>query len=500
MARRRDPLPGSTAYEYVRHRRVSSLNLKNAPMGATHVATCPQGFKWFIGLEVRDPCPGGAPDHWWWIQPSNQYGTGYAHCSLFQDGCTLEPLKEDMFVLLPSLVDGPMPVMPKHDDELLLYIDNNKDAFDNVLRFMHGERDTKLDLLVTKLRSHLYDQLMGPVLAASHGTHSADAEFIRTALQELLDTTEPYARSYIYWDSVMQHYRNKLKECGPPSDKPKPESLVKQTRYGSKPVEKSVRSTKANGKRKLNDTVVKAFANILFDTVGCLAILPTSLGRELYLAVKDVMEDYGGKYQTNRSAFKFPNKGSMIRMQTEVAGGESHNQKSKHQAFYTPPAVVHEMLKLAQVKKLEIALEPSAGYGAIARALRDAGAIVTCVETSYDAAEYLRKDGFPTKHCNFLTVSSDDLMTKPSVIVMNPPFTKAQDATHVRHAWMLLKPGGRLVSVVSKAAETNSRKEYRELRKLVKEHGEFVDLRAGSFRESGTSVSTSLVVLRKPKE
>ena len=500
MARRRDPIPGSPEYEYLRHRRVRSLNLMNAPMGATHVATCPQGFKWFIRLEVREPRPDGAPDHWWWIQPSNQYGTGYAHCSLFLGGCTLEPLKEDMFVLLTSLVDGPMPVMPRHDDELLLYIDNNKDAFDNVLRFMYGERDTELDLLVPKLRSHLYDQLMGPVLAASHGTNSADAEFIRTALQELLDTTEPYARSYIYWDSVMQHYRNKLKECGPPPDKPKPESLVKQTRYSSKPVKKSVKATKANGKRKLNATIVKAFANILFDTVGCLAILPTNLGRELYLAVKDVMEDYGGKYQMNRSAFKFPDKGSMIRMQSEVAGGVANNQKAKHQAFYTPPAIVNQMMDLAKVKKLEKALEPSAGYGNIARALRDAGAIVSCIELSYDAVEYLTKEGFPTKHCDFLAVSSDDLMTRPSVIVMNPPFTQAQDATHVQRAWELLKPGGRLVSVVGGAAKTNSHKQYQALRALVKEHGRFVDLPPASFKESGTTVSTCLVFLKKPRK
>lgn len=89
------PKPGTPAYERWRHHRTRSLNLTSPPPTATHVATCPQGFKWFVKLELRDPPLEDAPDYVWWIQPSDQYGTGYHHVGLYQGGCTLEPLKGD---------------------------------------------------------------------------------------------------------------------------------------------------------------------------------------------------------------------------------------------------------------------------------------------------------------------------------------------------------------------------------------------------------------------
>ncbi|HHK0428589.1 TPA: methyltransferase, partial [Pseudomonas aeruginosa] len=43
-------------------------------------------------------------------------------------------------------------------------------------------------------------------------------------------------------------------------------------------------------------------------------------------------------------------------------------------------------------------------------------------------------------------------------IVMNPPFSKGRDIQHVQHAYSLLKPGGRLVAIMSEGAFFQSNK------------------------------------------
>ncbi len=83
-------------------------------------------------------------------------------------------------------------------------------------------------------------------------------------------------------------------------------------------------------------------------------------------------------------------------------------------------------------------------------------------------------------------------------IVMNPPFEKGQDVGHVIHAYELLKPGGRLVSIMSPAIKFNQQRKYTEFRQFLEEHnGWYEDLPADAFKESGTGVQTVLVVLDK---
>ena len=74
---------------------------------------------------------------------------------------------------------------------------------------------------------------------------------------------------------------------------------------------------------------------------------------------------------------------------------------------------------------------------------------------------------------------------------MNPPFANAEDIKHIRHALHMLKPGGRLVAICA-----NGPRQQEALRPLVDESGgEWEDLPAGTFRESGTNVSTALITI-----
>lgn len=113
--------------------------------------------------------------------------------------------------------------------------------------------------------------------------------------------------------------------------------------------------------------------------------------------------------------------------------------------FPTPPAIISRMLELAEIAPEHFVLEPSCGKGDIVDAVRahHPAARVCAIERNLALAEVLAAKG--------LDVEFGDFLEHPGAydrIVMNPPFEEGADMEHVRHAFSLLKPGGRLVSVV----------------------------------------------------
>lgn len=105
-------------------------------------------------------------------------------------------------------------------------------------------------------------------------------------------------------------------------------------------------------------------------------------------------------------------------------------------------------------------LEPSAGDGALARAVHSAANIyhdgktgeldrssteraknfeLDCIELSSDFRAKLKKDGFRVVHDNFLTFRPT---TKYAAIVMNPPFSTG--AAHLLKALDVMKDGGKI--------------------------------------------------------
>lgn len=111
--------------------------------------------------------------------------------------------------------------------------------------------------------------------------------------------------------------------------------------------------------------------------------------------------------------------------------------------WYTPPAlsqrIVHWALKPFGdcndvLTKLRV-LEPSAGRGALASALRPHVRSVTCVEIDPVNVEYLASHGFSVYQEDFLDFDVDD--RRFSLAVMNPPFEDGQAEQHVLHALAL---------------------------------------------------------------
>lgn len=124
-------------------------------------------------------------------------------------------------------------------------------------------------------------------------------------------------------------------------------------------------------------------------------------------------------------------------------------------------------------------LEPSAGDGALARAIHQAAGIyhdsktgevcrdsvekaksfdLDCVELSSDFRAKLKKDGFRVVHDNFLTFRPT---TKYAAVIMNPPFSEG--ARHLLKALDIMRDGGKVRCILN--AETlrnpctNERKE-----------------------------------------
>jgi 16S rRNA G1207 methylase RsmC len=87
---------------------------------------------------------------------------------------------------------------------------------------------------------------------------------------------------------------------------------------------------------------------------------------------------------------------------------------------------------------------------------------------------------------DFLEMGTDRLGTFDSII-MNPPFKMGTDIRHVRHAAAMLRPAGRLVSLVANGP--------RQREKLMPIATEWIDLPAGSFASEGTGVNAAMVVI-----
>lgn len=165
--------------------------------------------------------------------------------------------------------------------------------------------------------------------------------------------------------------------------------------------------------------------------------------------------------------------------------------------FPTPQSLAERMAKMAEVKAGMTVLEPSAGTGRIADALKAAGANVETVEMQSRLRDILQKKGHTVVDHDFTTM---DTAKKYDRIVMNPPFEKGQDMAHVKRAYEMLKPGGKIVAIMGEGAFFRGDKKATEFRSWLEGRGVSEKLPEGTFKESNTGVNTRLVTITKPTE
>lgn len=169
--------------------------------------------------------------------------------------------------------------------------------------------------------------------------------------------------------------------------------------------------------------------------------------------------------------------------------------------FPTPTATVDRMLELADINRGHRVLEPSAGKGNIADRIRERHQNdeidLATIELSGTLRPILEMKGHKLVGRDFL--EHRELYDR---IVMNPPFEAGADIDHLRHAYSLLKPGGRVVSIMCEGPFFREDRKSQGFRTWLESdvQGTHEKLPAGSFlsSERPTGVNTRLVVISKP--
>jgi predicted RNA methylase len=171
--------------------------------------------------------------------------------------------------------------------------------------------------------------------------------------------------------------------------------------------------------------------------------------------------------------------------------------------FPTPPAVVARMIAAAGLSIDLDVLEPSAGLGAIALKAVPLVSAVDCIERSGQLAERLRAvmPAYCDVRCaDFLEIEPNPILTYDRVL-MNPPFSGEQDVRHVMHALKFVRPGGRLVAVMSAGAEFHQSKAAVAFRALVASSGGRIErLPEDAFAAAGISIRTVMAVIPVPNQ
>lgn len=230
---------------------------------------------------------------------------------------------------------------------------------------------------------------------------------------------------------------------------------------------------------------------------GVLKLPKVQFNKKSYAEAKKWIEEAGGSWQSGKiQGFTFPF--NPERVFSILKEGKRCNLQKEYQFFETPAEVADWLVMLAGgINEADTVLEPSAGRGALIKAIHRACPSVTveCYELMPENREFLYSLD------NVIILDED--FTKDSVgsytkIIANPPFSGNQDIEHVRIMYKLLEKGGTLAAITSSHWKIASEKKCVDFRNWLEEvHGEVFEIGAGEFKESGTSISTMAVVIRK---
>lgn len=169
------------------------------------------------------------------------------------------------------------------------------------------------------------------------------------------------------------------------------------------------------------------------------------------------------------------------------------------QFYPTPESLAARAWRKFQNRTFKRVLEPSAGDGALAKAIpghsRRNNAPVDCVEIDISKHPLLRAAGFKVVGFDFLQFGSAAIY---SHIILNPPF--AQGAEHVLKAWNVAWDAEIVAIINAETVRNPYTKERAMLVRLIEQYGsvEFIE---GAFTvpeaERKTEVDVALVYLRK---
>lgn len=241
---------------------------------------------------------------------------------------------------------------------------------------------------------------------------------------------------------------------------------------------------------RIDQSVLAVLSNAQAD--GNAVRLAGQLDRKLYERTDKVLNAAGGTWNRKARAHLFDGDAAS-RIDEIILTGEIALPKDDFNFFPTPSSIVERMIDLADIQHGMKVLEPSAGQGAIALACADVGALVDCYELMDENFAVLSANsGLAQSHqADFLSIQPTSAYDR---VLMNPPFMKQADVHHVTHAHKFLKPGGRLVAVMSAGLTFRENRLTVSFRNLIEETGGWIEpLPEASFKSSGTMVNTVIV-------
>ena len=171
--------------------------------------------------------------------------------------------------------------------------------------------------------------------------------------------------------------------------------------------------------------------------------------------------------------------------------------------YSTPERLARWMVELADIRPGMRILEPSAGDGAIADAIRAAcpGVYLDVLEIQPALQDRLQQKGYRLVGDNALAYRPGPVYHR---VVMNPPFTGLLDIWHILYCFDLLAPGGRLATIAGAESALGASARSRAFQGWLRERQAWVQPLPGGpqgvFMESSspTQVATSLIVIQKP--
>lgn len=230
---------------------------------------------------------------------------------------------------------------------------------------------------------------------------------------------------------------------------------------------------------------------------GNVVKLPSEqLNRKLYQEVAKALELIGGKWKGGK-VFGFVFATDPTDLLEEIANGEKRNLKKEFQFFATSEKLADKLVYLADLKQHDTILEPSAGQGAIIRAINKVCDVVPdCFELMDVNIIVLNKSAL-----RFNLIGDDFLKHNGKTytkIIANPPFTKNQDIDHLKKMYEYLSLGGRLVCITSESWVNGSQKKQVEFKNWLNEiEAEVINIEKGAFKESGTAVGGKIIIINK---
>ena len=230
------------------------------------------------------------------------------------------------------------------------------------------------------------------------------------------------------------------------------------------------------------------------------------LPRSDYDAVDQVLSALGGRWHRG-TGHRFPHDVSLALAEFVAGGPAPQPERSTAGWVPTPDTLAakviadHARLRWNRdVRPGARVLEPSAGYGALVTALRNArdDLRITAVEPVEYRAERIEADEVVTATFEQYAARLPET-TRFDLIVMNPPFAVTGDRqawiAHVRLAMRLLADGGRLVAILPASARYRTDNQHEQIRSRMESLIGFgvTDLGADAFLASGAGVRTVAV-------